>query len=149
MASNFNNTTPAAPTGGVNVLWQTDGAGNDSAYVPTAGFKKSLVVFTAGVNTNAQVILSAALGIGISFLATAPGSFANAKVAATGSTVYTISKNGTPFATVTFAPSATTGTFTLATTTTFIASDIFEIDGPATADATLAGVSITLLGVTT
>jgi hypothetical protein len=37
----------------------------------------------------------------------------------------------------------------LATTTTFIASDIFEIDGPATADATLAGVSITLLGVTT
>lgn len=33
MASNFNDMTPAAPAGGVNVLWQTDGAGNDSAYV--------------------------------------------------------------------------------------------------------------------
>src|SRR5208282_5085734 len=38
MASNFNNTTPAAPgpTGSyVNVVFQTDGAGNNSGYVPT------------------------------------------------------------------------------------------------------------------
>lgn len=35
MASNFNDTTPAAPGGNVNVKWQTDGAGNDSAYVPS------------------------------------------------------------------------------------------------------------------
>lgn len=35
MPSNFNDTTPAAPGGNVNVKWQTDGAGNDSAYVPT------------------------------------------------------------------------------------------------------------------
>lgn len=38
MASNFNNTTPAAPAGGVNVLWQTDGSGNDSAYIAAGGF---------------------------------------------------------------------------------------------------------------
>jgi hypothetical protein len=36
MASNFNDTVPAAPAGGINVLWQTDGAGNDSAYVIAA-----------------------------------------------------------------------------------------------------------------
>jgi hypothetical protein len=32
MPSNFNRTTPVAPTGRKNVKWQTDGAGNDSAY---------------------------------------------------------------------------------------------------------------------
>lgn len=36
MGSNLNDTTPAAPAGGVNVKWQTDGAGNDSAYVPSS-----------------------------------------------------------------------------------------------------------------
>ena len=36
MSTNFNNTTPAAPLGYTNVLWQTDGSGNDSAYVPTS-----------------------------------------------------------------------------------------------------------------
>jgi hypothetical protein len=35
VASNFNNTTPAAPAGNTNVKFQTDGAGNDSAYVPS------------------------------------------------------------------------------------------------------------------
>lgn len=34
LASNLNNTLPAAPTNNVNVKFQTDGAGNDSAYVP-------------------------------------------------------------------------------------------------------------------
>ena len=38
MASNFNDTTPAAVAGGVNVKWQTDGAGNDSAYIPSGSF---------------------------------------------------------------------------------------------------------------
>jgi len=37
MAINFSNTTPAAPTGGQNVLWQTDGAGNYSAYALNIG----------------------------------------------------------------------------------------------------------------
>lgn len=33
MASNFNDSTPAAPSGGTNVKWQKDGSGNISAYV--------------------------------------------------------------------------------------------------------------------
>lgn len=35
MASNFNDSTPAPAAGTANVKWQTDGAGNDSAYLPT------------------------------------------------------------------------------------------------------------------
>lgn len=40
MAVNFSNTVPAAPTGSLNVAWQTDGTGNISAYAsasPTVG----------------------------------------------------------------------------------------------------------------
>lgn len=36
MSVNFSNTTPAAVAGGTNVLWQTDGSGNISGYVPTS-----------------------------------------------------------------------------------------------------------------
>lgn len=35
MASNFNDTTPAAPAGAKNVKWQKDGSGNISAYAST------------------------------------------------------------------------------------------------------------------
>lgn len=48
---NLNDTTPAAPTGAVNVGWQEDAAGNVSAYVPfggTTGIQQSPV---AGVLT--------------------------------------------------------------------------------------------------
>lgn len=38
MSTNLNDTTPAAPAGGVNVKWQTDGSGNDSAYAPASGY---------------------------------------------------------------------------------------------------------------
>jgi hypothetical protein len=39
MASNFNNTTPAAPAGSTNVAWLTDGSGNNSASVPTSAIE--------------------------------------------------------------------------------------------------------------
>jgi hypothetical protein len=37
MAINFSSTTPAAPSGSVNVIPQNDGAGNMSFYVPESG----------------------------------------------------------------------------------------------------------------
>jgi hypothetical protein len=36
MPSNFNNTVPSAPAGFTNVIFQTNGAGSDSAYVPSS-----------------------------------------------------------------------------------------------------------------
>jgi hypothetical protein len=43
MAVNFNDTTPAAPGGGVNVTWQVDGSGNASAYVNSSGILPTFV----------------------------------------------------------------------------------------------------------
>lgn len=47
MPSNFNDTTPAAPALGVNVKWQTDGNGNDSAYLAGGGIPTTAIDLTA------------------------------------------------------------------------------------------------------
>jgi len=55
---NFNNTTPAAPGGFTNVLWQTDGSGNVSAYYATSGGGSSAFnAITSGTNTTATMTL--------------------------------------------------------------------------------------------
>jgi hypothetical protein len=76
-------------------------------------------------------------------------SYAVASVAATASTTYTLKKNGVAFATAVFAIAGTVGTWTQASDATFVPGDLLEIDGPATADATLANVGITLVGYRT
>lgn len=50
MSINLNDTTPAAVTGGVNVKWQVDSAGNVSAYTGLAS-TKTTVTPVAGVVT--------------------------------------------------------------------------------------------------
>jgi len=50
MSANFSNTTPAAVSGGTNVLFQTDGSGNISAYTPSS----APILSTATLNLTAQ-----------------------------------------------------------------------------------------------
>lgn len=72
------------------------------------------------------------------------GNKASAKTAATGSTVLTIKQNGSSVGTITFAASGTSGTFSIGSPVSLAIDDILTIEGPATADATLADISITL-----
>lgn len=146
MAITLNSATPAAISGSTNVTWQKDGSGNVSAYVGP-GLPIDLGCFVPGVGTNNQILLSLALNRAITFPAGATLSHAIATIAATGSTTFTFKKNGSSFATAVFAGSGTTATFTQASDAVFVAGDILEIDGPATADATLANIGITLAGV--
>jgi hypothetical protein len=69
-------------------------------------------------------------------------SYASALVAATAETVISVQKNGTQFATITFEAGSTEGVVVGATT--FAAEDVLTIVAPASADATLASISITL-----
>ena len=59
MSVNLSNTTPAAPTGGTNIIWQTDGQGNVSGYVQSAvelvGDGVDLTAQTANVGPNTLV----------------------------------------------------------------------------------------------
>ncbi len=63
LATNFNDTVPAAPAGCMNVKWQTDGSGNDSAYVAVAqeiiAANVSLTGQTANINTTTLLTPSA------------------------------------------------------------------------------------------
>lgn len=67
---------------------------------------------------------------------------ATAGVAATGSPVFSIKKDGTEIGTITF--SGTTGTFS--GEASFTAGEVLTVVGPSTADDTLAGIGFALSG---
>ena len=70
---------------------------------------------------------------------------AKAAVAATGSSVFVIVKNGTQVGTITFAASSVTATISIASNVLFAIGDVITIVAPATADATLSDVDFTLV----
>lgn len=77
----------------------------------------------------------------------APLSRAIAGIAATGSSTFTLSKNGVSFGTFAFGASEPTATFTVASTTSFTPGDVLTITAPGTQDATLGNIGITLAGL--
>lgn len=160
-SSKWENATPSgggasAFTGLTDAPGSYSGAGGKAVEVNSGA---SALVFSAkpfdvavtapGVGSNNQVLARFKLARAVTFPSGAALSQASASANATGSTTFTLKKNGTSFATVNFAGSSASGTWTQASDATFAAGDLLEIDGPATADATLADVGITLAGVRT
>jgi hypothetical protein len=144
----FNSTTPAAASGQTQITWQKDGSGNVSGEVGP-GLPIDIAAFAPGLGTNVQILLRLKLNRGIKFPASATLSNATASANCTGNTTYTLKKNGSAFATVLFTAGGATGAWTQASDSTFVATDLLEIDGPAVADATLKDVGITLAGLRT
>lgn len=81
----------------------------------------------------------------VQFVSGLTGSFASAANASTGTAVLTINKNGSSIGTITFTASAT-GVIAFSSAVTFNAGDILTITAPGTPDATLSGVSFTMVG---
>ena len=103
--------------------------------------------FAAGLGTASQILLRVKLARAVTFPASATLSQASASANATASTTFTLTKNGSSFATVNYATGSAAGTWTQASDSVFAAGDLLEIDGPTTADTTLANVGITLAGI--
>jgi hypothetical protein len=76
-----------------------------------------------------------------------PDGQCSAKTAATASTTVTFKKNGSSIGTFVWGAAATTCTITFSSTVTWAVGDIYELEYPATADATLANVAITTPGL--
>lgn len=70
---------------------------------------------------------------------------AKAKVAAAANSVFSLRRNGVQFATMSFAPGATNAAFTLAADATFVAGDMFTIIAPNPRDASLKGITATIV----
>ncbi len=82
----------------------------------------------------------------VDFPANFSGSLAKADTAATASTVFNVLHNNVSVATITFGIGGTTGTFSMASPLSVGAGDSLDLLCPATADATLANVKVTLRG---
>lgn len=125
----------------------TTNAGNISsgtlarARLPTIRF--DLSVCFPGVPTASQAITYVpARAITIDH--TAPGN-AKANVAPTGTPTFTVKQNGSSVGTIQF--STATGTFTVSSDINLAAGDIVQFIAPASPDATLADIGITLAGL--
>jgi hypothetical protein len=105
-----------------------------------------LATFYPGVPGNSQLLVRVVTARPVTFPTSLTGSYAKARVAATGSTTLTVKNNGSSIGTIVFSAAGTTGAFTFAAPVTTAAGDVLTIEGPATADATLADISITLVG---
>jgi hypothetical protein len=110
---------------------------------PQALIPYDILCGIVGKPANAEVVLLFVAPRPFRIPANAAGSRLKAGTAATGTAVFSIQKNGAQFLTATIAASGTTATF--ASSQTDFAADLLRIVAPASADATLADVAITLV----
>ena len=103
-----------------------------------------LLMFFPGVPTASQVMGRIIVPRAITLPASLTGSYGSSIVAATAATVLTLAKNGSSIGSVNFAISASTATFTFASSVSFAAGDLLTLTNQTPADATLANISVTL-----
>jgi hypothetical protein len=132
-----------APTSG-QVLEYNSGA---SAWQPTSPVNPyDVASYMPGTFVGGQVCFELNVVRAFSLPANCTGSLSRLDTAATASTVFTISQNGTSVGSITFSSGGTTGTFSTTAAVSLSIGDFLEITAPGTADATAAGLSLTLLG---
>lgn len=103
------------------------------------------VAFTYQGTPSESAELVVALPRACELVAGAPNSVAIAEVAATASAEFDLQRNGSSIGTVTFAAAATTGSISVASTTSFSAGDRISLTAPSSQDDTLADVGITFV----
>lgn len=97
--------------------------------------------------SSSQFILVHVFGsVDAAFASGLSGSKAISQDAATAETILIIRKNTSQIGTITFAAAASTGSFSFGSAQSFTADDVLTVEGPATPDATLARISLTLIG---
>lgn len=141
-------TTSIATSPGRLYAVRTDGTVNGLVARDIGGTfePNDLHIFLPGAMTNNQICYRMKATRAFTLPQNLAGSYAAASIAATASTTVTLKKNGTSIGTIVWAIAGTNATFTFAADVSFAVGDLLEIDGPATADATLANISLDLFG---
>jgi len=117
------------------------------AWLPAGPKPYDIAAFIEDTMDDGETVLRHVAARAFSLPAALTGSVLKAGSGATAETILSCEKNGVQFGTITVAASATSGTFTAAAETSFAVGDVLIIEGPATADVSLADVAITLKGV--
>lgn len=122
--------TWAIPTG-------SGGSGGDTVEIS---------MFASGLLTASELLLRYEFTAPATIPAGLVASQGSSGVAATGTTALTLKKNGTSFGTATWAAAGTEPTLAAVSTTNFIIGDVMTITAPVTPDATIADVSLSIVG---
>lgn len=107
----------------------------------------SISFFAGGLLTGGQLIAELLLPVPTELPSGLSGSLARVRVAGTAEVVISVQKNDVEVGTLTFAIGETVATVTSSAAISLAADDSLTFVGPATADATFAGLSVSLLGV--
>ncbi|MGA8727370.1 MAG: hypothetical protein WB608_01360, partial [Terracidiphilus sp.] len=112
-------------------------------------FTPEIVASFAGVPPNGQVMAFYPITTGMTVPSSCTGSYAGAKIAATGTAAFTVIDHAggplgssTTLCTATFSASGTVASFSGSAGGTITAGDYIEVDAPGTADATLSTIGI-------
>jgi hypothetical protein len=103
--------------------------------------------WSPGIPSDGTTLLMYAVGRSMTLPTGLTDSRVAAGTAATASAVLSIKKNGTEIGTATFAASGTSATLAATSATTLSSGDMITVVAPATEDATLADIAITLAAV--
>lgn len=137
--------TPANFTSAGRKIVRVNSAANALEFVDMS---YTLAFYQENVMTNAQIVYKFIATVAFTLPSSLTGSYATAEAASTGNVHFDIKKNGSDVGDIVFNIS-TTGSFTFGSDQSFAAGDVLTITGPATADATLAGVGVSLKGYLT
>lgn len=134
-------------TGDIALIYSN---GTNIEYISSAststGSPYYLHFFYPGLSSNNDILSFIVFMNTVEYTAGLAGSYVKALIAATGTVTYSMRKNDIQFGTFTFSAGSAIGSFTMASDTLFNAGDTLKVVAPASADATLAGISLNLKG---
>lgn len=136
---------PGVYTSGSRKILRVNAAATGFEFVDMA---YTLAFYQENIMTNAQMVYRFTATVPFTLVSGLAGSYASSEVASAGNVHFDIKKNGSDVGDITFNTSST-GSFTLGSDQSFAAGDILTIIGPATADANLAGIGVSLKGYLT
>ena len=143
-------TTVSVPAGGLQLLHTTGTANGLVAVAPAAqtggAAPFDLAVYFPGQPEDGERLLKLEVALGFTLPADLAGSRGHADTAATAEAVCTILQNGASVGSVTFAAASQDAAFSLTGGLALVPGDRLELVAPATQDATLAGLALTLIG---
>ncbi len=128
---------------GITTLLQGDGTDLRAIVHPMSELE--ITVFSAGTLMYNQVLLHRPITRALTLPLGLSGSHAVARVAATAQADLDLQVNGVSAGTIVFAAGSTVGTLTTASVIPLVPGDVLTLLAPATSDATLADLGITLL----
>lgn len=138
----------ASVVAGTNVsVDATDPANPIISSTDTVPNKVDVSAFVSGIPGDSAKIITYVVSTAFTIPAGMTGSQAYAEVVPTAAATFTVSKNGGgSLGTINFALGANAATFTFVTPTAFAAGDRLQLVNQATADTTMADISVTVRG---